>query len=229
MLQQRVWYWLIVSVIFFLTGDSGDVPIRCHGWCQVRNSIHGTWLEVRHESWDCDGGDMVPWWMCEGEMRTQRCGCGWDEMQLSVPGWRWDTTRMGWNANLGTWIEVRQRPWWRLYNYFGNWMEVRWVLHGAGMQFCRPGWRWPATWMELRPKSWDLDAIHMGPGWRWDTRLETLWMGVKWDLQGVEMPFSGAGWIWDATRVEVWRKYGDLDGATWMKVICDLDWGDTRI
>ena len=112
--------------------------------------------------------------------------------------------------------------------YFENLMGVRWVLHGAGMQFCRPGWRWSATWMELRPTYWDLDAVEMGPGWRWDTRLET-WMMVKWNLQGVEMQFSGAGWIWDATRVGVRRKYRGLDWATWMMVICNLDGGNTRI
>ena len=116
---------LIDSFSIFLTRDSGDVPIRYHGWvqlknlksfmirfrislcnvnyfiylnvmlqlcpvqnlnfyhnlqespsaktcytgvrlcctlCNITNSIHRLeWLEVRQESWDCDGGDMVPW------------------------------------------------------------------------------------------------------------------------------------------------------------------------
>ena len=170
----------------------------------------------------------VIWYFAEGEMHTPRCGCGWDEMQMSGPGWRWDTTWMGWDANRGAWMEVRQWPWWRWDVHFENWMQVRWILRGVGMQFCRPGWRWSATWMELRPTYWDLDAVEMGPGWRWDTRLET-WMRVKWNLQGAEMQFPGAGWIWDATRVEVRRKYRDLGWATWMMVICDLDGGHTRI
>ena len=86
-----------------------------------------------------------------------------------------------------------------------TWMEVTRDLDGIETQILGPGCNWYGTWMEVRHTPGDIMD------------------GVKWDLQGMEMPFSGGygtppGWRRDAnmgTWIEQpgWRLY-----ATWMEV-----------
>ena len=143
-------------------------------------------------------------------------------------------------------------------------MEVRHIM--------KPVWVWDDACMELRCNlvdqdggvmllgcrrdvnirtqnevgfNWDKEETWIWePGWRGDTHPET-WMGLKWDLDWVEMHIlrrgqgdMGLGWSWD-TILQL-RK--DLDGGethilklvwvwddAWMELRCnllDLDGGE---
>ena len=190
------------------------------------------------------------------------------------PGWRWD-------GYLWTWMEVRQYievvktesrdldpveegHGWRWDTHLETCMGLRWCLDGTKMQFGGPGWRWDVTWMEVKCKyqdqievrfNWDKEETCIWqPGWRVDTNLET-WMGLRWDLDWVEMHIlrrgwgdMGLGWSWvtflklQRAWVEVrhtsWNMYAfemmlrwNQDAIWWtsVKVRCYLDVGEMEI
>ena len=148
-----------------------------------------------------------------------------DEMQISRPGWRWDTMWMEEGCNYKK-------------------------LNGG-----EPGhrWRWdahPETWMGLR---WDLAGIEMQQdgvegrlGWIWNANHGT-WMEVRQDLDGVQALILKRGLVWDRTWMELWCKYHDLNGSeyaggemlhgcrwdtklrTWMEVRQYIGGGEIRI
>ena len=141
------------------------------------------------------------------EMRRDMDG---DEMQISRPGWRWDTIWMEEGCNYKK-------------------------LNGGEPGH---GWRWdthPETSMGLR---WDLAGIEMQQdgveerlGWIWNANHET-WMEVRRDLDGVQALISKRGFVWDSTWMELWCKYHDLNGGdvTWIQMrheTSDLDGGET--
>ena len=139
-----------------------------------------------------------------------RCNMDGNEMQISRPGWRWDTM----------WMEEGC-----------NFKKLKGGEPGHG-------WRWdahPETWMGLR---WDLAGIEMQQdgvegrlGCIWNANHGT-WMEVRRDLDGVKALISKRGLVWDRTWMELWSKYHDLNGGDVTRIqmrleTSDLDGGET--
>ena len=91
-----------------------------------------------------------------------------------------------------------------------------------------PVWMWVAHLQTLMCLIWWLDeSVDIFKTWM-EVRRFIDWyemqiyvhleirMGLRLDMDGIEMQFYGPGWSWNITWVEVSRKYQDMD------------WGETR-
>ena len=168
----------------------------------------GTWMEVRCNSPDIDGGKMGP-------------------------GWSWDAipcTRMRWG---GACMKVRPTPWaldrgemgpaWSWDAIFGTWMAVRRDLHGG--EACigetwilGPGCRSNRTWVMVRHTSQDLDGDDTRPGWMWEVILRPEW-GLDKNLGKFMEDRSRSRDLDLGERWPEWRCYArDAMLETWLEL-----------
>ena len=108
-------------------------------------SMDGTWIEL-----SCKSRISPP----ALEMRRNMDG---DGMQISRPGWRWDTMWMEEGCNYKKLNGGEPGHGWRWDTHPETWMGLRWDLAGIEMQqdgvemlIMGPGWRWDVIWMEFR-------------------------------------------------------------------------------
>ena len=182
----------------------------CRWYVNIRTQIEVRFKWDKEETWIWEPG-----WREDTNLETWM-GLGWDldwvEMHILRHGQGY--MGLGWS-----WGIIRQ---------------LRKDLGGGEAHILKPVWDWDDAWVELRCNLLDLDGGEMLPGcrwdvnirtqievrfkwdkeeawiweprWRWDTNLET-WMGLRWDLDWVEMHIMRRGWgdmrlgwSWDTIR-----------------------------
>ena len=182
----------------------------CRRYVNIRTQIEVRFKWDKEETWIWEPG-----WREDTNLETWM-GLGWDldwvEMHILRHGQGY--MGLGWS-----WGIIRQ---------------LRKDLGGGETHILKPVWDWDDAWVELRCNLVDLDGGEMlsgcrrdanirtqievrfkwdkeeawiwEPRWRWDTNLET-WMGLRWDLDWVEMHIlrrgwgdMGLGWSWDTIR-----------------------------
>ena len=141
---------------------------------------------------DLDGGDMRPGMRWETKFWTWlEVGRDMDggEIRIHWPGYRWYSTYMrkvtriwGPKCKRGRyWMEGR-RTFWDLQVFVRgpeSWnaipMNRKELIHSRDwgeMQMSGHGWRWNATWMEVRCDYRGLGGGETGCGWRWYSYLD---------------------------------------------------------
>ena len=203
--------------------DGAEFQFSWSGWRWAP-----TWMEVKCDSRDLDGGEIGYRWRWDANLGTWvgmrrsldggeswifRPGRGWHGLNLKHISWDYSGGRMG--------------SGWRLDTNLGNWMELRCDLVNCWYQACRRH----RVWMEVRCKTQDLHGGEMRHRLKQVLTIR-IWMEVKVSLHRGEMKFWDLDWgeMWPGWRSDTHLESGWQWGGAWVELrcnFCDLNAAET--
>ena len=147
----------------------------------------GTWVEMRCNFRDLDGGKTSPRWRWDVNIET------WIKVRHDLDGW---------DVNMGGLDGIQTQPGWMWNENLWTWMKVRWYMDGGDIIFFWPGLRWDRMRMPMRCKFWNLAGFETVSLWSWDA----TWMGVRCNTMDLHEGEMIHGCRWD-NNIWIWIQW----------------------